>query len=821
MSADRASLTLRTKISAAFGLAVLLILLIAIASRDAMIAALDADAWIDHTYAVLTDLHDIRAQLMHMETGVRGFALTGNEAYLRRYHEDQTAILANIAAFRSLTHDNAAQQQRVQRLVPLINRKFDEMNRIIGARQHAGVLAARAQLETGAAKRAMDKVERVTAAMQQEERRLLAERERRASTSVHQAMMVLVYGLPIASVVLILIAYLIINHLVGPLHRLTALARRIAMGDLSVGLPQSSRKDEIGALKASFAAMITALREHGRARNDAEARLRLLNRDLEGVISQRTQDLSRANEKLRAEIEARVHAERALHDEHERLQTTLRSIGDGVIATDRDGRVALLNKAAETMTGWSEVEAKGRPFSEVFHIVHEETRVERESPVADALRRGRTVELANHTVLIAKDGSERVIADSAAPIWHSEGTMMGAVLVFRDMTDKVRLEQRLMRHQKLESLGTLAGGIAHDFNNLLTAILGNISLARISSEDVNVLLSEAEGACVRARDLTQQLLTFSKGGAPIKRLAYLKNLVRDSAVFALRGSRVLCEFEIDEDLWPAEIDAGQINQSLHNIIINAKEAMPDGGKVLIDAHNVTLRDGAHHSLTGDYVRITIADEGPGIPAAVMDRIFEPYFSTKHRGSGLGLASAYSIVRQHDGYIEIESPSDAGTRVSLYLPALSSHAMDDALEDGAASGKLLSGVGRIIVMDDDETIRRFAATVLRRCGYDVSTAETGEKAIELVAAAHRDGRPYSVAILDLTVPGGMGGLACLKELRRIDLRIKAIASSGYATDPIMSCPEQYGFDAVLAKPYQVELLSEMVAAAIVQRGNADL
>src|SRR5208283_5046226 len=283
------------------------------------------------------------------------------------------------------------------------------------------------------------------------------------------------------------------------------------------------------------------------------------------------------------DITERKRAEESLASEKERLLVTLRSIGDGVITTDITGTIVLINKVAENLTGWSQQEAAGRPILEVFNIIDEKTRLKADNPVCRALKSGETVELENHTILVARYGAERVIADSVSPIMDTRSEIIGAVLVFRDITEKKYMEYRLLKAEKIESLGVLAGGIAHDFNNLLSGILGNIDLARtvyVLRDEVNIMLSRAEKATLMAIDLTSQLLTFSKGGAPIKKMASISDLIKCSIDFVLRGASVRCESYFSPDLWQVEVDEGQISQVINNLVINAVQAMPEGGLIL-------------------------------------------------------------------------------------------------------------------------------------------------------------------------------------------------------------------------------------------------
>ncbi|HER62855.1 MAG TPA: PAS domain S-box protein, partial [Desulfobacteraceae bacterium] len=328
--------------------------------------------------------------------------------------------------------------------------------------------------------------------------------------------------------------------------------------------------------------------------------------DLEQKVRERTADLSAANRGLALEVEERKNAEYALASEKEQLTVTLRSIGDGVITTGLNGKIVLLNKVAEELTGWQQKEAVGKPLGEVFHIVCKESGEPCENPVDILMRSGRTYTLANDTILIARDGSQRDVSDSCAPIRDRDSNIIGAVLVFRDVTDKKKMQDEALKSEKLKSVGVLAGGIAHDFNNILAAILGNISLAKLQfdqQENMTAwkLLESAEKASLRARNLTQQLLTFSKGGEPIKRVGSISSIIKDSADFILSGGRVYCEYEIDEDLWPVNIDTGQMSQVVQNIIINAMHAMPGGGKINVSCRNFINEGGRVIALPqGDY-----------------------------------------------------------------------------------------------------------------------------------------------------------------------------------------------------------------------------
>jgi len=511
------------------------------------------------------------------------------------------------------------------------------------------------------------------------------------------------------------------------------------------------------------------------------------------------------------DITDRVKAQEELSDEKERLAVTLRSIGDGVIATNIEGKIVLMNTIAETLTGWTQKGASGKSLTEVFHAVDGNTRKTSSNPIAAVLKTGEPSELPDNQMLILKDGREMMISDSTAPIFGKDNKIIGAVLVFRDITEKHKREEDLLRIDKLESVGVLAGGIAHDFNNILSVILGNISLAKMyvkpDDDKLQKRFSDAEQAILRAKDLTQQLLTFSRGGSPVKKTSAIQSVLKASCRFAVTGSNIQCEFDLPSDLLPVDIDAGQINQVIHNIVTNAQQAMTNGGTIHIKAENIVSSETmAKQGLVmnqREYVRIIIQDNGVGIPTENIGKIFDPYFTTKEQGSGLGLATSHSIIKKHGGYISVESLQGKGTVFSIYLPASSR-----SEEPRQLNGKFTSqGKGKILVMDDEDMIREITGELLQNLGYQVEFAKNGSHAIKLYRSAQDLGKPFDAVILDLTVPGGMGGKETISELLVIDPNVKAIVSSGYSNDPILAEFGKYGFRGVIIKPYHLTELSQ--------------
>lgn len=518
------------------------------------------------------------------------------------------------------------------------------------------------------------------------------------------------------------------------------------------------------------------------------------------------------------DITKRKQTETELATEKERLSVTLRSIGDGVITTDINGRVVFLNKVAEELCGWSSEEAYGKLSTEVFNIINEKTGIKCVSPVQRVIDLGRIIGLANHTALIARDSTIRSIADSGAPIRDIDSKIIGVVIVFRDVTHEQKMTEELLKIRKLESVGVLAGGIAHDFNNILAAILGNIELAgyRINSEDLETaaLLRNAKQATKRATKLTGQLLTFSKGGDPIKEETALASLVTESADFVLHGSKVICEYILPDDLWTVDVDSGQISQVIQNIVINAKHALPEGGTVVVRCENI--EDPATEALLsvdkGDYIRITVHDAGVGIPREIIDKIFDPYFTTKQSGSGLGLAICHSIINKHDGYLTADSSPGKGTRISIYLPATTSGSTTEKSHQEQRIPRA-SKAARIMLMDDEQMIRNLVKSQLTNLGHETILAIDGEQAINKYQELQDSGKPVDLVIMDLTIPGGMGGQEAAQKLLGIDPAAKIIVASGYSNDPVMAHYRDYGFCGAVTKPFDLTELSNAISLAL--------
>ena len=500
---------------------------------------------------------------------------------------------------------------------------------------------------------------------------------------------------------------------------------------------------------------------------------------------------------------------RDLLQEKERLAVTLRSIGDGVITTDLDGKIVLINKITEQLTGWRHQEAIGLPVEEVFNIINEKTGKPCENPVKQALASGKIIELASDTALIAKNGNQYSIEDSGAPIFDEESNIIGTVLVFRDVTEKRRTTKELLKIKKLESVGVLAGGIAHDFNNILAAILGNVELAGMyigPTSEAYPLLQEAQKASLRAKDLTLQLLTFSKGGEPVKKTTPIGKTITESANFMLYGSQVSCRFSISDDLWMVDVDAGQISQVIQNLVINAKHAMPEGGEITITCSNIEdiCSETSLDLPEKAYIKIAIQDEGCGITKKHLEKIFDPYFTTKKEGSGLGLAISHSIISKHNGRLTVQTKIGDGTTFTIYLAA-SDQPIAQTLKQEAPEPNPIKA--KILVMDDEQPIQDIAKQMLNLLGHTVLLATDGKEAIEKFHEQRQSGKPVDVIIMDLTIPGGMGGKDAVQEILKLDPEAKVVVSSGYSTDPAMAHYQDYGFKAAIAKPFLLDDLNK--------------
>lgn len=552
----------------------------------------------------------------------------------------------------------------------------------------------------------------------------------------------------------------------------------------------------------------------------------------------------------RGEIVAGIEAVRDV-TERKKIEEDLRLFSqaideamDGIQIADLSGSIVYSNRAVEELYGYRDDDLAGRHLGDM-----NADKAYADTVILPSIRQhGRW---SGEVTAKHKNGRSFPVWLSTSLVKNVQGEPVAVVGILRDMTERKRVEEELRRHrerlaelvdertaelretndrlqneiaereriesefsriQKLESLGLLAGGIAHDFNNLLGAIMGNISLAMLDIDPesrAHDQLSKADRASLRAQELTRQLLIFSRGGAPVKRPVSLPAVIAEAAGFSLRGSRVLHELSLPKDLWPVEADEGQIMQVFNNLLINADQAMPRGGIIRITGENVTLAPNDVPTLpAGRYVMISVRDAGTGIPKEHLDRIFDPYFTTKQKGSGLGLAATYSIVRRHEGHITVRSDLGSGATFYVYLPA-----SDGVVAPPARPEKVLTGSGRVLIMDDETEMRNTTGSMLERLGYTVEQAGEGEEAVEKYRAALEAGVPFDAVIMDLTIPGGMGGKEAVRKLLAIDRTARVIVSSGYSDDLVLADFRSYGFQDVVVKPYRIRDLSEVMRRVI--------
>ena len=516
------------------------------------------------------------------------------------------------------------------------------------------------------------------------------------------------------------------------------------------------------------------------------------------------------------DITAMKRTQKALVDSEHKVKELFDCMPDGMLLTALDGTIIDANPAFIAMLGLSldEMLKQGLPTLATDRW---------QRTIHEGLSTVCRIGSAEFEIELTHRDSRQVPV--SVSLWsmsndYGEVTRVGGVI--RDITVRRRMEEELVKREKLESVGQLAGGIAHDFNNLLTAILGNISLARIDCKDphISIQLDDAERATERARSLTQQLLTFSKGGDPIRKATSIVDLVRESASFVVRGSRSRIVFDFDESIGPISVDEGQITQVIYNLVINADQAMPNGGTIGIRVSQVRIDAVRQPELhPGNYTCIAVSDEGGGIPTENISKIFDPFYTTKPGGSGLGLATTYSIVKKHGGTITVDSTISVGSTFRVFLR--NTPVSDDVrtVMQGDFSGGREHG--RILFMDDEEVIRQVAGRALTKAGYDVEFAHDGLQAVSSFKRAMREGLRFDVVILDLTIPGGMGGKDTIAALRLIDPDIRAIVSSGYSNDPVSANFRDFGFAEAVHKPYKPQHLVEAVRNVIESGKTAGL
>ncbi len=522
-------------------------------------------------------------------------------------------------------------------------------------------------------------------------------------------------------------------------------------------------------------------------------------------------------------------AEETLRGSEERVLLLLNSTGEGIYGIDLEGNCTFANLSCLRLLGYkNENQLLGQHMHDLIHHTRKDGI---HYPVEEccnyqAFKEGKDTHV-DDEVLWRADGTSFEAEYRSFPIFKDKATI-GSVVSFVDITERKRLEEEIMKSQKLESLGILAGGIAHDFNNYLQGILNNITLA-LAKAGPNLKFSEnleeSKIAIHMAKNLTKQLLTFSKGGDPIRKVVSLSELIRHASKFAISGSNIKCELSVPECNCKAEVDYGQINQAFNNIIVNAIHAMPNGGIIMISADRCNAEN---ESLLlpkeSKYVKIMIKDQGTGMPQKHLQKIFDPYFTTKETGSGLGLSVAFSIIKKHNGYINVESEVDVGTTFYIYIPATEAEVSKVSVLSKAGSTHPKLGKGKdeegtsmpgkkILYMDDDGIIRLSSVMQLRDLQYEVEDACDGTEVIKLYKEALESGNPFDAVVLDLTVPDGMGGEETIKELLKIDPEVTAIVASGYSDDPVTTNFGEYGFKGMVQKPFEIYELEEVLQKVI--------
>jgi PAS domain S-box-containing protein len=598
----------------------------------------------------------------------------------------------------------------------------------------------------------------------------------------------------------------------------------IAQLSRTFGASLSVRREELERALAESTGMEAARRVVRRCMESAGVGYRDLldERQVERVCSVLMEEgglIRLVAESFLSGVESRMlkKVEGALWRSEEMLGNLLETIPSMIYMKDSRGRLILVNAAFERLAGRDREDVIGLQLKDALPGIPDSNE-EIDSRVLAGER-----SMAHECALRRRKGIVH-LSCVKTPVRDKSGRTIGVLGVLRDVTEKQRTDEELLKAVKLESVGVLAGGIAHDFNNLLTAILGSVSLARLKlerGEDVAGILDEVQRAAIRARDLTQKLLTFSRGGAPVKKRIDLGPLLRESAEFALSGSRVKPDVRVPEDLEMVECDRTQMGQVVHNLVANAAQAMEEGGVVELGACNVRVSDSRASQRAADgasppegerlpipsgrYVRFSVSDGGPGIPEAIADRVFDPYFTTRDNGTGLGLTTAYNVVRRHGGHMRFESSEGAGTTFYVYLPSAGEGSERAADPVRPRAGRC----HRVLLMDDEEMILDVAGEMLGFLGLEVQTARSGEEALALYRRAAGAGRPFDLVVLDLTVPGGMGGEETVRRLRELDPSVRAIVSSGYSNNPVMSDYRSYGFNGVVAKPYRIEQLQAVV------------
>jgi PAS domain S-box-containing protein len=561
--------------------------------------------------------------------------------------------------------------------------------------------------------------------------------------------------------------------------------------------------------------LTNTLKEHGIV-NSLEVQFKRKDGStLTGLMSARVIDIDGESclLSITRDISDRKQAEDYLRQSEKHLRSLMDAMPAAIWWFDKDGTIEYMNKCFVNQFGYSldDIPTLNDWFFRAYPNpeYREHYLATREALIAEAIKNG-TIVQPRETKINCKNGEQCHL------IINTQHVLGRTIEIFTDITAREIFHEQLQKIDKLQSLGVLAGGIAHDFNNILTSIMGNISFARTfidESHKASALLLNAEKATNRAADLAHQLLTFAKGGQPVKKAVSLRHILEESALLVLHGSNVSCDINIPDDLSAVEVDEGQISQVVNNIIINAAHSMPGGGIITIKAEHATI-DAANilSLIPGNYIRLSISDTGCGISEEDQKRIFDPYFTTKSSGSGLGLASAHSIISKHGGYISVCSTVNKGSTFEILLPTSDKQPIQSNVGTTVKPSDKQSGLS-VLVMDDEEMIRDLVTQMLIETGYSVQTCSNGVEAVQLYKNAYNAGEPYSAVITDLTIPGGMGGREAAQRILEINPEARLIVSSGYSTDPIMSDYSLFGYCARLQKPFTVVEINSVLSSAL--------
>lgn len=509
-----------------------------------------------------------------------------------------------------------------------------------------------------------------------------------------------------------------------------------------------------------------------------------------------------------------MRSEQALRAEEAKYKALFEQSLLGIYLHDLDGRILDVNDMACSQSGFTKEELLQRTVFDNHPQNPEPANLSRD----DIKKQWKHWQVGRRVIVEAvhqrKDGSAYPVEISTGTVCINDAIYMLAIV--QDLTERKKASESLLRLQRFESLAILAGGIAHDFNNLLSGVFGNIDLAIDSSRDpqVTFFLERAMGVVSQARGLTQQLLTFSQGGTPDKKIQPIEPVVRKTTEFALSGSNVSCSFHFSDDLWHCSFDKTQIGQVIENIVINARQAMPGGGRVMLRAENFSGDSPPKGLKPGRYIHVSIVDRGVGISREAMSKIFDPFYTTKETGHGLGLATSFSILQRHGGTIEVESTPGEGSTFHIYLPASKTSGGEKPKEESREH----HGSGRILIMDDEPIIRDTLRAMLESFGYEVVEAQHGEEAIEILKRNDNTGRPFRAMFFDLTVPGGLGGKAALEKIRELGVTPTAFVLSGYSDDDVMTHPQKFGFAASMRKPFTMREIAEVLTRYLKANGN---